>query len=127
MSDGCRSRILNAVRVFARRRQLVKRGKCPVNFFVSGHNGTAHSDPVCFQGADRGDVLLLSAPLDPFLPSALVLGLIVTSEARDQAQALQMTFLIGIPMCFRLRLPVWPTLPPCRSRAVSCWAEQPPD
>ena len=40
---------------------------------------------------------LLSAPLDPFLPSALVLGLIVTSEARDQAQALQMTFLIGYP------------------------------
>jgi hypothetical protein len=34
-----------------------------------------------------GDVWLLFAPLVPVLPSALVLGLIVTSESRDEAQA----------------------------------------
>src|SRR5205085_5562482 len=50
-----------------------------------------------FQVPIAGDVWLLFAALLLFLPSALGLGLIVTAQARNQAQALQMTFLIGIP------------------------------
>jgi ABC-type multidrug transport system permease subunit len=44
-----------------------------------------------------GSVALFAVSLVLFLPPALGLGLIVTAEARTQAQALQMTYLIGIP------------------------------
>jgi ABC-2 type transport system permease protein len=44
-----------------------------------------------------GSVWLLFASLALFLPAALGLGLIVTAQAQNQAQALQMIFLIGIP------------------------------
>ena len=44
-----------------------------------------------------GSALLFMAALVLFVPPALGLGLMVTAEARNQAQALQMTFLVGIP------------------------------
>jgi len=44
-----------------------------------------------------GSALFFAAALVLFVPPALGLGLIVTAEARNQAQALQMTFLVGIP------------------------------
>ena len=50
-----------------------------------------------FQIPVAGDLWFLFAALFLFLPSALGLGLIVTAQAQNQAQALQMTFLIGIP------------------------------
>jgi ABC-2 type transport system permease protein len=43
-----------------------------------------------------GSVALFAASLVLFVPPALGLGLIVTASARNQAQALQMTFLVGI-------------------------------
>jgi ABC-type multidrug transport system permease subunit len=44
-----------------------------------------------------GSIALFVASLVLFLPPFLGLGLIVTAETRIQAQALQLTFLIGIP------------------------------
>ena len=50
-----------------------------------------------FQVPISGSIWLLATSLLLFQCSALGLGLIITAQARNQAQALQLTFLIGIP------------------------------
>jgi ABC-2 type transport system permease protein len=50
-----------------------------------------------FGVAVHGDLWLYAAAMLCCLPPSLGLGLILTAEARNQAQALQLTFLVGLP------------------------------